>query len=116
MLVKMAKKEKQPKPKTIKVEKRPSTPSDFPIVYMIFGIIVIVAFLILAFNIFPFLGLTDHTEECSLIQGCPHEQQLDFLEVAVPIMISVALIIGAGTYYLMSQKVESQKVSLKKQL
>lgn len=81
---------------------------------IIIGIIVIVSFLVLAFNIFPFLGLTAHTEECSLEAGCPHEQQLNFLETAIPLMLSFALLIGAGTYYLMSQRMESKDKSLKK--
>jgi len=81
---------------------------------VIIGIVVIVSFLVLAFNIFPFLGLSGHTEECSLLEGCPHEQELDFLQTALPIIISLALIVGASTYYLMSQKVESTEKSLKK--
>ncbi|MCR4335142.1 MAG: hypothetical protein NUV57_01245 [archaeon] len=81
---------------------------------VIIGIVIIVSFLVLAFNIFPFLGLTGHTEECSLIAGCPHEQELDFLQTALPLMLSFALLIGAGTYYLMAQQVESKEKSLKK--
>jgi len=81
---------------------------------VILGIIIIVAFLVLSFNVFPFLGLTGHTEECSLTQGCPHEQELDFLQTALPLMLSLALLVGAGTYYLMSEKLDSKQNSLKK--
>ncbi|MFH1391010.1 MAG: hypothetical protein ABIH20_01730 [Candidatus Diapherotrites archaeon] len=81
---------------------------------VVIGIVVIVSFLVLAFNIFPFLGLSGHTEECSLTEGCPHEQELDFLQTALPIMLSLALLVGAGTYYLMAQQVEFKDKSLKK--
>lgn len=81
---------------------------------VIIGIIVIVSFLILAFNIFPFFGLTGHNEECSLEAGCPHEQQLNFLKTTIPLMLSFALLVGAGTYYFMSQKMEVKEESLKK--
>lgn len=81
---------------------------------VILGIIVIVSFLILAFNIFPFLGLSGHTNQCSIAEGCPHEKQIDFLQQALPIIVSLALVVGAGTYYLMSSKVEEKEVSLKK--
>jgi len=81
---------------------------------VILGILVIISFLVLSFNVFPFLGLTGHTEECSLTQGCPHEEELDFLQSALPIMLSLALLVGAGTYYLMSEKIDSKQESLKK--
>ena len=83
---------------------------------VVLGIVVIVAFLVFAFSIFPFiLDLSDHSVECSELEGCPHEQQLNFLEQMIPLLISLALIVGAGTYYLMSQQIESKQVSLKKQ-
>jgi len=81
---------------------------------VIIGIIVIVSFIVLAFNIFPFLGLTGHTEECSLLEGCPHEEELNFLEAALPIIISISLLIGAGVYYFMGQKVELKEKSARK--
>jgi uncharacterized membrane protein len=83
---------------------------------VILGIILIVSFLVLAFNIFPLLlNLSEHNPVCASQEECPHEQQLNFMETALPIIISISLIIGAGTYYLMSQKVEEKKDSLRKQ-
>lgn len=81
---------------------------------VIVGIVLIVSFIILAYNIFPFLGLTGHTQECTLTEGCPHEKELDFLQLALPILLSIALIAGAALYYFMSEKVEKKEESLKK--
>lgn len=75
-------------------------------------IIIIASFVILAFNIFPFFGLSEHTDECSLTDGCPHEKQLNLLEVALPILVALSLLVGAGTYYLMSEKIESKQAIL----
>jgi uncharacterized membrane protein len=81
---------------------------------VIIGIIVIVSFLVLAFNLFPLLGLQDHAQECIAEQGfCPHEQQLNFLQGALPVLISAAVLIGAITYYLMGQRVEATQASVK---
>ncbi|MCR4368606.1 MAG: hypothetical protein NUV67_01740 [archaeon] len=84
------------------------------------GIILLAGFLSLAIFSAPLLGfkLSD-AETCEVdnlgnVISCPHEQQVRDLEAALPLVISIAIVVGAGTYYLMSGKVESTEKSLKK--
>jgi uncharacterized membrane protein len=80
---------------------------------IILGIIVLVSFLYLAYSFSQTIMPEEST--CQVDQGfCPHETQLNLITGALPLMLSVALLVGAGIYYLMSSKVELTKQSLKK--
>ncbi len=56
----------------------------------------------------------DGTMVCGLEQPCPHEQQLNTLYTVIPLLVSLAVAVGAGIYYLMIGKVERKEKSLKK--
>lgn len=82
------------------------------------GIVLIVAFLSLVFFATPLIGLTG-PETCEVdalgnVVSCPHEQQVQDIQAVLPFVISLALVTGAGTYYLMSSKLETKEKSLKK--
>ena len=83
------------------------------------GIALIVGFLLLVFFGAPLFGLNLGEERCEVdAQGnvvyCPHEKQVQDIRTALPFIISVALVVGAGTYYLMSSRLETKEKSLKK--
>lgn len=84
----------------------------------IIAIIATVAFMFFVFQLLPFFGLTEHEESCPWAPDadaeCPHQQQLAFLESALPLLITIGVIVGAGVYYLMSSRIESKQKSLKK--
>jgi uncharacterized membrane protein len=82
---------------------------------LIVGFIAIVAFLYVVFSLNSLLLEVSDTSVCSVAgtAACPHKEQVDFLIGAIPIIASIALIAGAGTYYLMAGKVESKEKSLK---
>jgi len=80
---------------------------------VILGIIALVSFLYLAYSFSQTIMPEEST--CLVDQGyCPHEQQLNLITDSLPLMLSLALLVGAGIYYLMSSKVEHTKASLKK--
>ena len=82
---------------------------------IIVGLIILISFLYIVFNLNTlYIGATD-PGVCNVAgtEECPHQQQLDFLGGAIPIIVSIALIVGAGTYYFMSGKVEGKKQDLK---
>ncbi|MAG22390.1 MAG: hypothetical protein CL943_03765 [Candidatus Diapherotrites archaeon] len=82
---------------------------------LIIGIIVVVAFLYTVFSVNILLIQTSDVNFCPAVgtSACPHKQQLDFLIAAIPLIASIALIAGAGTYYLMTGKVEIKQEALK---
>ena len=78
--------------------------------------IALVAFLYLVFNISSlWVNVTD-VEFCPAAKtdNCEHKQELDFLASVLPLIVSIAVVVGAMIYYLMSEKVESKELSLKK--
>lgn len=81
---------------------------------LLVGTIVVVSFLFLVFTVSNMVGVGVHDEQCSIIEGCPHEQQLNILVSGLPLLLSLALVVGAATYYYMVGKVESKEQFLKK--
>lgn len=76
---------------------------------LIVGMVLLVSFLYLVFTVSSMLGIGVHDEKCSLQTGCPHKQQLNLLVSSLPLLASLAVLIGAGTYYVMAEKVETSK-------
>ncbi len=81
---------------------------------LLVGIILLVSFLFLVFTVSSMIGVGVHDEACSLKVGCPHEQQLGLLVSGLPLLLSLAVLVGAGTYYDMSGKVESSQNNARK--
>lgn len=82
---------------------------------LIAGIAVVVGFLLAAYALSLFLKETTPEPELCAFEGtCPHEQELNFLYALIPMLVGISLLVGAGTYFLMSQKLESKEKSLKK--
>lgn len=82
---------------------------------LILGVIILVAAGYVIFSVNSLLQKSSDTDVCSAAgtEECPHKQQLDFLIGALPIMLSIAIITGAGTYYFMTGRVESKEKNLK---
>lgn len=83
------------------------------------GIVLIVGFLFLVYESAPYLGFKLEPEKCLVdsqgnVISCPHEKQVQNLQTVLPLLISLALVVGAGTYYLMSSRIETKEKSLKK--
>jgi len=83
---------------------------------LVIGIVILVAFLYFVFNISGLLIAASDSGICSVSEtdGCQHKQELDFLISAVPLIASIAVIVGALVYYLMGERMESKDNSLKK--
>ncbi|MFH1752230.1 MAG: hypothetical protein ABH821_04815 [archaeon] len=80
---------------------------------LILGLILVVGFLYTVFTVVTLLGVGVHDETCSLQESCPHEEQLNTMYAVLPLFASIALLVGAGTYYLMAEKIENKDKSLK---
>lgn len=81
----------------------------------IIGIITIVSFLYIVLLLFSYLQAAAlSAPPCSAGEPCPHKQQLDFLLSAIPLFISLAVLVGALTYYFMLGKIEGKEKSLRK--
>jgi len=81
---------------------------------LVVAIIALVAFLYIIFNVSVLLAGVSDDSVCHAEGGtCPHKQELDFLIGAIPVIASIAIIVGAGTYYLMAGRIESKEKSLK---
>ncbi len=90
-----------------------------PNLKIIAGIMLVAGFLSLVLFSAPLLGFELGPERCEVdaqgnVISCPHEKQVQDLQAVLPFIVSVALVVGAGTYYLMSSKLETKSVSLKK--
>ena len=90
-----------------------------PNVRIFAGIVLVAGFLSLVLFAAPLLGFRLDEERCEVdsqgnLISCPHEKQVADLQAVLPLIVSFAIVVGAGTYYLMSSKVESKDKSLKK--
>ncbi|MBI4044727.1 MAG: hypothetical protein HY392_03385 [Candidatus Diapherotrites archaeon] len=90
-----------------------------PNVRIFAGIVLVAGFLSLVLFAAPFLGFKLDEERCEVdtlgnLISCPHEKQVQEIQAVLPLIVSFAIVVGAGTYYLMSSKVESKDKSLKK--
>ena len=80
------------------------------------GIILVAGFLAAVIFLAPYMGFKLNPEKCEVdtagnVLSCPHERQVQELQTILPVLISIALAVGAGTYYLMAGKVESTRKS-----
>ena len=82
---------------------------------IIVGLIILISFLYIVFNLNTLYVGANDTGVCIVAgtEACPHQEQLNFLGGAIPIIVSIALIVGAGTYYFMSGKVDNKQKDLK---
>lgn len=82
----------------------------------IIGIIALVAFLYAVFTVNTLLANVSNPQFCPSAgtEACPHKQELDFLIAAIPLIASIAVIVGAATYYLMAGRIEGKEKTLKK--
>ena len=79
------------------------------------GIVAIILLVIAGFNLAAYFQKQTSNNTCSTEQlACEHEQQLNFLNAALPFLLAAAFAFGAGIFYFMSGKVETTKQSLKK--
>lgn len=79
------------------------------------GILVIVGLLIVAFTAsWMFQTYSDSIEGESCGEECPHESQLLFLTQLIPLLVGIGIMIGASSFYFMSQKVVAKEGLLKK--
>jgi uncharacterized membrane protein len=76
---------------------------------LLIGIIILIAFFYVVFTINSLLVGTA-SEVCEISDGghCNHQEQLGFLIWALPLIISIAVIAGAGIYYFMAGKMEKK--------
>lgn len=83
---------------------------------LVVGVIALVAFLFVIFNVSVLLANVSDESVCAVAgtDACPHKQEVDFLVGAIPVIASIAVIVGAGTYYLMAGRIESKEKTLKK--
>lgn len=82
---------------------------------LVIAIIALVAFLYVVFSLNALLANTTNVEFCPITATveCPHMQQLNFLIAALPLIVSIAVIAGAATYYLMAEKIETKQQTIK---
>jgi len=83
---------------------------------LIIGLIIVVAFLYIVFTLDAlYIGATD-SSVCNAVgtDACPHQEQIDFLVGAIPVIVCIAVIVGAVTYYFMAGKVQTKENNLKK--
>ncbi len=82
---------------------------------LVLGIFAIVAFLYAVSTVAVLLSNASNTDFCpaSGTEDCPHKQELDFLVGALPLIASIAIVAGAGAYYLMAGKVEGKQKAAK---
>ena len=83
---------------------------------LIIAMFALIAFLYAVFNLTVLLANVSDTGVCPTAgtEACPHKEELDFLIAALPLIVSIAVIVGAATYYLMVGRIESKEKSLKK--
>ena len=78
---------------------------------LLIGFIGIVALLYSAFTLNTILSDASHSEICMVgttADECVHQEQLDFLIGGLPLIISIAIVAGAGIYYFMASKMEKK--------
>ena len=83
---------------------------------LIIALIIVVLFFYIIFAISN-LYVNANSSVCTTLQegySCPHQEQLNILSTATPIIASLALLAGALVFYLMSEKVEKKEKDLKK--
>ncbi len=82
---------------------------------IIVGLVILISFLYIVFNLNTLYVGANDPGVCVVAgsEACPHQEQIYFLGGAIPIIVSIALIVGAGTYYFMGEKVENKKQDLK---
>jgi len=82
---------------------------------LVIGIVALVAFLYVVSNVSTLLINTVDSDICPAAgtENCAHKQELDFLISVLPLIASIAVVIGALIYYLMSERMESKEKSLK---
>ncbi len=79
---------------------------------LLLGIVIIVGFVIGGFTLSSILS-EEAAGVCIVDGQCTHEQKLNDIYGLLPLLLSIALVVGAGTYYLMSGKIEKKDKSLK---
>ena len=79
---------------------------------IIIALVVLISFLYIVFSVGDLVSHVN-ADTCSVDVGtCPHEEELNFLVSAIPIIVSIAIIVGAFIYYLMAEKVEVKQKGL----
>jgi len=83
---------------------------------LVIAVVALVAFLYAVFSINILLMNASDQTICPAAgtDQCQHKQQLDFLIAAIPLIASIAVVVGAATYYFMSGVMETKEKSLKK--
>ncbi|MDO8427870.1 MAG: hypothetical protein Q7S92_01525 [Candidatus Diapherotrites archaeon] len=84
---------------------------------IVLGIVILVSFILFVLiGIQVFAPIPESQLEFIHVneQGiCPYEQKVEILTQVIPLLVSIALLVGAGTYYLMTGKVETKQKALK---
>ena len=76
---------------------------------LIIGMVIIVALFYVVFTVNSLMvGAAEGVCEVSETAHCHHQDQLDFLMGALPLIISIAVVAGAGIYYFMAGKIEKK--------
>ena len=86
---------------------------------LIIGLIILVSFFYTVLHLSDYLTPKNDVpiiQPCTIGEGCPHENQLNALYALIPLLVSISLLVGAGVFFLMSQKVESKQKSLKENI
>jgi hypothetical protein len=82
---------------------------------LLIGIIFLVALLYSIFTIVSIFSASSNVDVCMIEDSgeCLHQQQLNFLNGILPLIISVAVLAGAGIYYFMSGQIEKKQLVVK---
>ena len=81
---------------------------------LMISIVIIAGLLLFTFamsNIFKDSSLAVEGSSCG--EDCPHEAQLAFVAELIPLLIGFGIMAGAGTFYIMSQKVVVKELVIK---
>lgn len=78
------------------------------------AIVLVIAFIYAAFTVASILSAAAEQSVCAAEMLCPHEAQLNFLISVLPLITSIAVVVGAVVYSMMSGRVESTQHSLKR--
>ncbi|MFH1978076.1 MAG: hypothetical protein ABIJ92_02015 [Candidatus Aenigmatarchaeota archaeon] len=81
---------------------------------LISSIILVVGLLIFIVAVSSVLRYDLNQSGLSCGEDCPHEGQVEFLLNIIPLLVGFGIMAGAGTYYLMSQRLEVKEDLLKR--